>query len=172
MFWRKKNIPPPLSEKPAAEPPLLRENLSDEFKKDFVRELEAVSAGGNDDVLTAGIGAIKMGAHELLPGWVRKFGQADVFVVSVEEKNPEIAFCFGPKGAQDFVAVFTRLDLAEACMREMPKLKSAMSMTGLDILELASGAKKGIWLNVMSEACSVSFPASAVPALLEQARKA
>lgn len=169
MFWRKKKDPSPLTPPPV--PPAAPPVLPDGLRQEIQRELEAIGGASGDDYLTAGIGMIKMGAKELLPGWLRSFGKADVFVVSVEEKNPEVAFCFGPGGSPDFVAVFTRLDLAQACMREMPKLKFAMRVTGLDLLEQAKAGRKGVWINVMNEACSVRFPANMIPALLEEARR-
>jgi hypothetical protein len=171
MFWRKKkNEPSPSAANPAIEPSPTTAEFSDDFKKEMVKELEAAGTDEISDVVTAGIGMIKMGAEELFPGWLRAFAKADVFVLSVEEKNPSVAFCFGPNASPDFIAVFTRLDLAQEGMQQSPKLRSKIRMTGLSVLEMASQAKKGIWINVMSDACSVSFPASVVAALIKEVR--
>lgn len=150
-------------------PPLLANAPTVAFRREILRELEAVDSGPTDDVVTAGIGMIKLGARELLPGWLRTFGQAEVFVVSIEDQNPQTAFVFGPEGERNYVAVFTRLDLAQACMREMPQLKFAMSLKGMDLMELARNGRRGIWVNPLNDACSVKFPAEDMARLIKAA---
>ncbi len=165
MFWRKKKEPPVLSSNPT---PASAPTASPAFRQGLRQELEAVDA--KDDIVTAGIGMINSGAKELMRGWLRAFGQADVFLLTVEAR-PEGVFCFGPNGSSDFVLVFTRLDLAEACIRTMPTLKIAPKCKGTEVLKLAHSAQKGVWINLLHEACSVSFPASAIRTLLEEAQR-
>jgi len=144
--------PPPLA-------PLLAKAPTTASKQEILRELEAVGSGAQDDVVTVGIGMIKLGAPELLPGWLRSFAQANVYVVSTELQNPSAAFIFGPEDDRNYVAVFTRLNLAMQCLREMPQLKYTMKLKGSDLLQLANSGRRGIWVNPLNEACSVKFPA-------------
>jgi tetratricopeptide (TPR) repeat protein len=163
--------PPPKLETPKALPPALRSDLPPEFKKELTKELEIGGGKNAADFLSVGIGLIKTGAHKLLPGWLRLFGKSDVFIVSVEQNNPQTAFVFGPKGDWNYVAVFLRLELAQECLREFPILKVAMRLNGLDLLRLARDARKGIWINPLNEACSVRFPADMMERFIEEASR-
>ena len=162
---------PPKLETPKAPPPALRSDLPPEFKKELIKELEIAGGKATTDVLTASIGLVKAGAHELLPGWLRLFGKSDVFVVSVEQDNPQTAFVFGPKGDWNYVAVFLRLELAQECLREFPILKFTMRLNGLDLLRLARDARRGIWINPLNEACSARFPAGMMERFMEEASR-
>ena len=171
MFWRKKSKePPPLPTRTAAQTPPTGE-LSPEFKRDFQKELEAVADDPASDVLSAGIGMIKIGAKELLPGWLRQFGKSNLFVVSVEQSNPTTPFVFGPKGDRNYIAVFTRLELATECLREFPTLNFAMRLNGLDLLVVARDSRLGIWINPLNDACNLLVPADKIGRFIEEAKR-
>jgi tetratricopeptide (TPR) repeat protein len=173
--------PPPDSHSaPAGPPPIPQEiktgstpapvEYSAEFKSELRQQLERVAkTGAEEDMLTAGIGMIKAGARQALPGWLKLFGQSDVFVVSAQQRNPQTAFVFGPKGDHSYVAVFTQLHLAQECLREFPMLKFAMKLSGVDLLHLAKNAQKGIWINPLNSACNVQFPAEAMDRFIQEA---
>ena len=141
------------------------------IQKGTLKELEVAGGKNAADFLSAGIGLVKAGAHELLPGWLRLFGKSDVFVVSVEQNNPQTAFVFGPKNDRNYVAVFMRLELAQECLREFSILKFTMTLKGLDLLRLARDARRGIWINPLNEACSVRFPAGMMERFIEEASR-
>ncbi len=163
MFWRKKSTEPPA--------PVTAQPLSPECKRDLREELEAAADDNAEDILSAGIGMIKTGAKELLPGWLRQFGKSDVFVVSAEQSNPQAAFVFGPAGDRNYVAVFTRLQLAQECLREFSTLQFAMRLNGLDLLALARDVRQGIWINPLNDACNLMIPKDMIGRFIEEANR-
>lgn len=102
-------------------------------------ELERIGEASDDDmsdadVLTTGIGMIKMGAKELLPGWLSQFGKALVYSVGIDSEAPESAFVFGPREDRNYLPIFTRRSLADECVSKMPPLKFVIPIQGLTIL--------------------------------------
>ncbi|MBJ7257803.1 MAG: hypothetical protein JHC69_13470, partial [Akkermansiaceae bacterium] len=100
------------------------QKFTPQFTSEMQRELEAIGSGSGDSDLTAGIGMIKMGASELLPGWVELFNRSSVYSVSVEDADVGVPFVFGPPEDRTYVAVFTTELLARQCVAEMPPLKA------------------------------------------------
>jgi hypothetical protein len=126
------------------------------------RELEAIGPGSGGSDLTAGIGMIKMGASELLPGWVELFGRSAVYSVSVDDADVGVPFVFGPPDDTTYVAVFTTELLAKQCVTEMPPLKSIIPFTGLDLVRAAEIRGLGLWINPLNDACTLKVPAAMV----------
>jgi hypothetical protein len=141
--------------------------VSESFKKELARELVAANPENEDDLVSCGIGIIKMGDAKALPGWVKLFMKSDVFVVSLERDNPKGAFVMGT-GHERTVAVFTRFQLAEECLNEFKALKCAFSIKGADLLELAKTKGVGVWINPLNQACSLKIPANMVRVFLEE----
>jgi hypothetical protein len=150
--------------------------FSESFTGEMRRELEQIGeVSENDvsenDVLTAGLGMIKMGASELMPGWLSQFGKADVYSVGIDSAAPESAFVFGPTDDRTYLPVFTRRSLAEKCIAEMPLLKFVIPIQGVSILNRALKRGLGIWINPLNEACSFRVPSNMVERFLEEASR-
>lgn len=163
MFWKKKpEVPPP--DKPAASSvpsPLPPPVLSPSGKQELAKELEA----DNPDELTVGIGMIKAGNRELTARWFDLFTEAEIYAVGVD---PDTAFVFGPKEDRNYLAVFTRRDLANKFLQEIPQLKHIMSLVGADWLRLAHKSGRGLWINPLNEACTMQFPVTSIEPLLQR----
>lgn len=159
--------PPPVIRADLA-PPVLPVSPSSTLTADRNGKPEHVDAS---DPVTAGIAGIKLGNQEQLPGWIQTFAKAKVFVVSAESLQARTAYVFGPEHNRNYLPAFTRLELAQACLQQMPQLKYAISLKGLELLQLAQTQGKGIWLNPLSEASTLKFPADKVATLVEQARR-
>lgn len=134
--------PPPIAIPPrnlAAEPPLLPTAASANLRPALVREPEIAGNAASTDPVTAGISLINPGTTELPPGWLRAFAKADIVVVSVDGMKPQNAHVFGPG---DYVGVFTQLELAQQCLRQLPQLKYAIRLKGRALLGLAESAER------------------------------
>lgn len=163
--------PPPLPPDPSTASGSRDAKFPEGFSSEMRRELEPIGAGSEDDVLTAGIGMIKMGARELLPGWLSQFGKTQVYSVGIDNEAPESAFVFGPPEDRTYLAVFTRRSLADECIAEMPLLKFVIPIQGVSILTLAMKRELGVWINPLSDACSFRVPSNMVGRFLEEANR-
>jgi hypothetical protein len=142
------------------------ENVSEELVSDL-----ADFGKRHEDVLSTGIGAIKAGAKELIPGWAREFARAEVFYLTTKSE-PDAPFVFGPEEDRNYFAVFSRKELAEATLREMKEfnvLESILSINGLHLLRAAKSSRRGIWLNPLNEKIGGKFPAEHIDTLIELA---
>ena len=133
-----------------------------QFTSEMQRELEAIGSGTGGSDLTAGIGMIKMGTSELLPGWIELFGRSAVYSVSVDDADIGVPFVFGPPDDRNYVAVFTTELLAKQCVVEMPPLKSVIPFIGHDLVRAAEIRGLGLWINPLNEACTLKVPAAMV----------
>lgn len=145
----------------------LRE-LSPEATRELARELERGASPDADAEepgwdLTSGIGLLRLGMSELLPGWVALFGRSRVYAVDVGEEGKREPFAFCPPDDETYLLVFTSERLAGECVSKMPAPKSIIPFVGLDLLREAEMRKLGVWINPLSEACMLRIGARKIP---------
>ncbi len=169
MFWKKKpaaTVPPvnPPAVAPASTPSPGK-HPTKEFIEKLPADLRQELARDNPDTLTVSIGMIKAGAQELIPKWFGMFVQAEIYGVSIEAPRPEAAFVLGPTDDRNYLAVFTRRDLAEQLRKQYPYLQHIVPTTGREWLRVAQAGGRGMMINLLNEACSMKLPPAAVAEL-------
>ena len=139
--------------------------LSAKERSDMAHQLETVASGGDPEILTAGIGMIRLGSKELLPGWMRLFGRSPVYSVGIGASTIDGAFLFAPPGApsqamefRTSLPLFTTRAMADECVATLPKLDSVIECTGLSALRFAVQRQLSISINILSDTCAVSIP--------------
>ena len=143
--------------------------------EDMARQLESVATGGDPEILTAGIGMIRLGSKELLPGWMRLLSRSQVYSAGVGATTIDGAFLFAPPGSpsqaleyRTALPIFTKRGMAEEVCAMLPKTGSVIECSGREALRFAHERKLSISFNLLSDTCSFSIPKEGVEAFLAE----
>jgi hypothetical protein len=119
------------------------------------------------DSLTATIRLIKAGQDDLLPTWLKQFGQSEVYVISRDKDNPSDLLVIGPKDDKNYIAVFTDQAGLQKAVGDRHDVLFPIPTNGRSLLEQARDSGRGLIINPTDETATVPLPAKMMGDFLE-----
>ena len=117
--------------------------------------------------LTEGIRLIKDGRDDLLPAWLERFGQSELYVISIEKDNPSNLMVIGPEGDKNYICVFTDSAGLQNAVRDRHEVLFPLKLNGKELLRQARDSGRGLVLNPRDLTVTVALPARMVARFFE-----
>lgn len=119
------------------------------------------------DDLTAGIRLIKDGRDDLLPAWLERFGESELYVISIEKDRPSNLMVIGPKDDKNYICVFTDEAGLQNAVRDRHEVLFPLAIKGKELLRQARDSARGLIMNPTDPTATVPLPAKMVARFFE-----